>query len=131
MEKEQNRDRGLKNLRPDIPVIMEEKSVSPAELFQNKTLRQICKLQHDLLKLIFENYIQKRKGAYFKLNEAQRLDYIKHSVDKDLNFRSLLVGMVVGHFTAEEWAIYLENENENRKRLTNLLVQRLQSMDFE
>jgi hypothetical protein len=128
MENEFNRAERLTALRPRIPVIIEENSVSAAERFQNTTLRQICKLQHDLLKQVFANYIVKRKNAYFKLGDQQRLDYIKHSVDKDLRFRSLLVGIIAGHFTLEEWEVYLSDENEHRKRLTNLVVQRLQSM---
>lgn len=130
MENEFDRTERLTALRPDIPVIIEGKAVSQAERFQNKTLRPICKLQHDLLQRVFADYIIKRKNAYFKLGKQQRLDYIKHSVDKDLRFRSLLVGLIAGHFTLEEWKIYLSDENEHRKRLTNLVVQRLQSMNF-
>ena len=130
MENEFNRAERLTALRPQIPVIIEESAVSVAERFQNTTLRQICKLQHDLLEQIFKNYIVKRKNAYFKLGDQQRLDYIKHAVDKDLRFRGLLVGLIAGHFTLEEWEIYLSDENEHRKRLTNLVVQRLQSIYF-
>jgi len=130
MENEFDRATRLMALRPNIPVIIEEKAVSTAERFQNTTLRQICKLQHDLLHEIFANYIVKRKNVYFKLGEQQRLDYIKKAVDKDLRFRSLMVGLIAGHFTLEEWKVYLSDENEHRKRLTNLVVQRLQSMHF-
>lgn len=130
MENEFNRAEQLMALRPQIPVIIEESAVSVAERFQNTTLRQICKLQHDLLQQVFASYIVKRKGAYFKLGDEQRLDYIKHSVDKDLRFRELLVGLIAGHFTLKEWEIYLSEENEHRKRLTNLVVQRLQTMYF-
>ena len=130
MENEFNRAEQLMALRPQIPVIIEESAVSVAERFQNTTLRQICKLQHELLQQVFASYIVKRKGAYFKLGDEQRLDYIKHSVDKDLRFREFLVGLIAGHFTLKEWEIYLSDENEHRKRLTNLVVQRLQTMYF-
>jgi len=130
MENEFNRAERLIALRPRIPMIIEENAVSVAERFQNTSLRQICKLQHDLLEQVFKNYIVKRKNAYFKLGEQERLNYIKHAVDKDLRFRGLLVGLIAGHFTLEEWEIYLSNENEHRKRLTNLIVQRLQSIYF-
>ena len=130
MENEFNRTERLMALRPRIPVIIEESAVSKAERFQNTTLRQICKLQHDLLEQVFKNYIVKRKGAYFKLGDDQRLVYIKQSVDKDLRFREFLVGLIIGHFTLDEWDIYLSDENEHRKRLTNLVVQRLQSIYF-
>ncbi len=130
MENEFNRAERLTALRPAIPVIIEENAVSRAERFQNTTLRQICKLQHDLLREVFVYYIEKRKNVFYKLDDVKRAEYIKHSVEKDLRFRELLTGMIAGHFSLEEWQTYLSDENEHRKRLTNLVVQRLQSMNF-
>lgn len=130
MESEFKRADRLTVIRPKIPVIIEENAVSVAERFQNTSLRPICKLQHDLLKEAFLNYIDKRKGKFWKLSEENRRAYIQHSVDKDLRFRSFLIGLIAGHFTIEEWNIYISDENEHRKRLTNLVAQRLHSMDF-
>lgn len=117
----------LKLLRPEIPTIIEENVTSPAEQFQNRTLRPILKMQNELLLHIFQHYLEQRKGKYFQLSNQAKLAYIEHSVRKDLKFKSLLLGVTIGQFTLEEWQQYQNNEKELRKRLTDLLVQRLQS----
>ena len=121
------RDINLTALRPSIPTIIDKNAVSAAELFQNRTLRPILKLQNDLLIAIFKQYIVKRKNAFHKLNASKQLEYIEHSIRKDLKFKSLLVGVITGHFALKEWATFTENEGELTKRMTNLLVQRLVS----
>ncbi len=98
------------------------------EHFQNTTLRPILKYQHDLMVLLFKNYIEKRKNAYFKLTPLQKLDYIQQAVKTDVAFKNRLVGLVIGHFTIEEFIIFSENETELLRRLTDLIVQRLQSI---
>ncbi len=121
------RDTQLITLRPPIPTIIDKNAVNPAELFQNRTLRPILKLQNDLLDAIFKNYIIKRKGVFHKLGQPKRVEYIENSIRKDLKFKNLLVGVITGHFTLEEWARFIADERELTKRTTNLLVQRLTS----
>jgi len=121
------RDIALKELRPLIPTIIDKNAVSSAELFQNRTLRPILKLQHDLLTAIFRQYIIKRKNAFHNLNVPKRVEYIENSIRKDLKLKILLVGVITGHFTLEEWALFIADEGELTKRMTNLLVQRLTS----
>lgn len=121
----------LIQLRPKIPVIIDENATSDAEKFQNRTLRPILKLQNDLLTDLFKHYIEKRKGVFFKMNEEDKLAYIDNSVRKDLKFKNLLLGIIIGHFTAEETVLYFEKENENSRRMTNLIIQRLQSQVLE
>ncbi len=121
------RDTALTALRPLIPTIIDKNAVNPAELFQNRTLRPILKLQNDLLDGIFRQYIIKRKGAFHKLDQSKQVAYIENSIRKDLRFKNLLVGVITGHFTLEEWALFIADEGELTKRMTNLLVQRLTS----
>ena len=84
-------------------------------------------MQNDLLDAIFKNYIIKRKGVFHKLGEPKRVEYIENSIRKDLKFKNLLVGVITGHFTLEEWTRFIADERELTKRTTNLLVQRLTS----
>ncbi len=121
------RDTDLIALRPLIPTIIDKNAVNPAELFQNRTLRPILKLQNDLLDAIFRRYIVKRKNAFHKLNVPKRVEYIENSIRKDLKFKNLLVGVITGQFTLEEWNTFIADERELTKRMTNLLVQRLTS----
>ncbi len=122
-----NRDQNLKALRPLIPTISEETITSDAEHFQNKTLRPILKLQHDLLLQIFQQYVIHRKNVFTKLSPEKKLEYNENNIRKDLKFRSLLIGTVIGHFSQEEYQNYIQNENELRKRLINMLIERIKS----
>jgi len=122
-----NRDQNILQLRPLIPTISEKNITSSAELFQNKTLRPILKLQNDLLTAIFKQYTIQRKNIFPTLSEEKQLEYIENNIRKDLKFRSLLIGTIVGQFTLEEWDLYIQNENELRKRLVNMLVERVKS----
>lgn len=118
------RDSQLKALRPAIPTIHEAQSVSIGENFQNRTLRPVLKLQNDLLVALLKHYFEKRKNTYYQLAADRRAAYIEHSVRKDLRFRNLLLGTIIGQFTAAELETYLENEADVRRRLVSLLVQR-------
>lgn len=122
-----NRDQNLKSLRPLIPTISEENTTSNSEQFQNITLRPILKLQHDLLIQIFQQYTIHRKNVFQKLSPEKKTAYIDNSIRKDLNFRNLMIGTVVGHFTSAEYQAYTLNESELRKRLVNMLIERIKS----
>ena len=124
-----NRDKNLKSLRPLIPTISEKNITSPSEYFQNITLRPILKLQHDLLIQIFHQYTIQRKNIYQKLPPEKKLEYIESNIRKDLTFRSLLIGTVIGHFTKKEYETYSQNEPELRKRMINMLIERIKSYE--
>jgi len=122
-----NRDLSVKNIRLALPMILEDAATSPEERFQNTCLRPILKFQNDLLLAVFRSYLDLRKGQFYSLSKAKKLEYIDHAIRKDLKFKNLLIGIVVGQFTVEEWGIYQAHERELRKRITGLLVQRIQS----
>ena len=109
--------------RPYIPTLPTD---SPEEAFQNQTLRPILKELNELLHTIFQHYLTKRKVRPEQLPVAKRAEKIKELVTRDNRLRGLLFGMVIGHFTTEEVAYYVENESGVNRRLTNLLVERLQ-----
>jgi hypothetical protein len=113
------------SIRPII--ILEKEAESAFEKFQNEVLRPILKLQNDLLLEIFKTYVDKRKSTFYKLSEKEQLVYIDQNVRKDMKFKHYLEGIITGMFTLEEYAKFMENEEELTKRLVNLLVQRLQS----
>ncbi len=120
------RDDQLIDLRPSLPDVERNEDSSPAELFQNETLRPILKFQNDLLLLVFRQYFEQRKGVFYKLKHNQQKAYIEQAVQKDLRFRSLLTGIVVGHFTETEWEDYLGDEAELRRRMMTMLIKRVQ-----
>lgn len=122
-----NRDQNLQTLRPLIPTISEENITSEAEHFQNKTLRPILKLQHALLIQLFEQYVIQRKNVFPQLPPEKKMSYIEDNIRKDLKFRNLLIGTIIGHFTLQELRLYTHHEAELRKRLINMLIERIKS----
>lgn len=113
------------SIRPTLT--FEKEAESEFEKFQNEVLRPILKLQNDLLVEIFKTYVDKRKGTFEKFSEKEKAVYIDQSIRKDMKFKHYLEGIIAGMFTLEEYARFMENEEELTKRMVNLLVQRLQS----
>lgn len=112
-------------LRPDLPNL--SPAQSPAEQFQNETLRPILKLQNELIIQLFRHFLQKRKVNLQSLPPEQRNKWIANSIRKDNRLRNLLLGLVIGQFTPQELATFFAIETEARRRTFDLLIQRLQS----
>jgi hypothetical protein len=123
------RNEQVLSIRPSLNV--SETVAGTPEHFQNTSLRPILKYQHDLLVLIFKSYIEKRKNAFQSLKMPQKLGYIEQMVKTDLKFKNRLFGVIIGHFTSEEFIVFTAHETELLRRLTDLLVQRLQSVVAE
>ena len=117
----------LTDLRPPIPTISIENSTTTQEKFQNQVLRPILKFQNNLLVAIFKQYVIKRKGVFNDLSSEKKLAYIQQVIQRDQNFRNLLVGSVVGQFTIEEYQTFSSDENKLTKRMMEMCVQRLQN----
>ena len=114
----------LLSLRPSVST---KPASGEAEIFQNLTLRPLLKLQNDLLVRVFKQYIIQRKNVYHKLNPADRQLYIVQSLKQDQKFQQFLRGLIIGHFTDQEYDTFLLNEHEINRRLFNLIEQRLLS----
>ena len=118
-----DRDERLLRQRPDLPASKIKDNMSSEEYFQNAVLRPILKFQNDILIEVFKTYISKRKNVYYTLNQNQKLNYVTHSIQKDIKFRNQLKGMIVGLFSLEEYELYTENSSALNKRMMNLMIQ--------
>lgn len=116
----------LKAIRPAIPTITQQNETTEAEQFQNTCLRPILKLQNDLLIALFKSYILSRKGKFHQLSDTAKAAYIADNIKKDLKFKNLLIGAVLGHFTMEEYQRYQSNSQELNRRISSMLIKRLQ-----
>ncbi len=121
------RDNLMQSIRPLIPEIAEKDGIKPMEYFQNHSLRPILKQQNDLLLLLFVDFAKSRKGVFFQMKELAQKEYIASSIQKDLNFRNLLLGTTIGFFSSREASFYFAHKAAINKRIYNLLTQRLQS----
>ncbi|KOS05960.1 glyoxalase [Flavobacterium akiainvivens] len=118
------RDKEVQSLREVVIGDIHPQS-SPEEVFQNKTLRPVLKLQNDLMVEAFINYANKQKGQFFSLSTEKKLLYIDNAIHKDIKFRNALKGMIIGMFTVDEWREYIANSSNLNKRMMNLLIERL------
>ncbi|PRP68284.1 glyoxalase [Nonlabens agnitus] len=121
----ENRDEYLVALRPGIPNAKVNDTMSADEQFQNRTLRPVAKLQHDLLVEVFRNYIKKHKNVFYGLTAVKRVDYIENAVNRDQKFRNSLKGIIIGMFTIKEYLFYISNSSALNKRMMNIVRERL------
>jgi hypothetical protein len=104
-----------------------EPGFSQAESFQNQVLRPILKFQNDLLIEIFRKQISNHKIDFCAFSIEKKMQFIDTSIQRDSKFRNILKGLVIGMFTTEEYAAYLEDASEVNKRMMNMLSERLKS----
>ena len=122
-----DRPNDIKRIRPEIGSTQSFRQMGLEEKFQNNTLRPILKLQNPLLIAVFHNYIVKHKGVFYDLSIEKRLAYIENVLYKDQKFRNALKGMIIGHFTVDEYKNYIAYSSSLNKRMMNMAVERLKN----
>lgn len=118
------RDTAILSMRGEAIGEINEQS-SQEEIFQNRTIRPILKLQNDLFVESFLNYVNKHKGDFYSLSIEKKLFFIENAIQKDIKFRNALKGMVIALFTVEEFREYIRNSSNLNKRMMNMLIERL------
>lgn len=111
--------------RPVIKKIIKE-NMSDFELFQNKTIRPIIKMQHELLIAFLDSYLQKRKIDFSEISEEKKKLKIKSILEKDIQFRNMILGSILGHFSVEEFKEYFINASEMNRRIIKITIKRFQ-----
>lgn len=114
-----------KDLRPVLVKIEETLGYGAEEKFQNLTLRQIIKLQHNLIVMLFKNYAFVRKTDLKSISEQRIKRFIESSLSKDVAFKNRMIGVIIGHFTIEEYEVYKELSSEFNKRILAIVKNRL------
>lgn len=102
-------------------------TATPAEVFQNKTLRPVLKLQNDLYLSLFTNYALIQNADFNSLTIAKKNIFIEQSLQKDLVLKNTFIGMTIGMFTLEEMEIYNSDNKVFNKRIITMLIERLKS----
>jgi hypothetical protein len=116
------------SIRPLIPGINDSLNLSFEERFQNKTLRPIIKLQHDLLIAHFHEYLLNMNCNFEVLSNLDKQDYIFKAFNRDNSFKLELKGIIIGHFTKDEFTDYCCNKNDFNKRILTMIKERLVSV---
>ena len=112
-------------LRPVLKNLINS-NTSDLERFQNEVLRPIIKMQNNLLVALFKNYIRNREIEFNKLKAEVQVNKINSILTKDINFKNILLGSIIGHFNENEIKIYLKSKSELNTRIIQMLKQRLQ-----
>ena len=120
------RDNNVLELRGETLGTITNQS-SAEEIFQNRTLRPILKLQNDLFIQVFINYAVKQKKVFFTLSPEKKEAYIENVIHRDIKFRNSLKGMIIAFFTLDEYAEYIQISSNLNKRMMNMLIERLKS----
>ena len=111
--------------RPVLEDLIKD-NMSALELFQNQTLRPVIKMQHDLLIASFNMYKAKRKIDFSSLTDQKKRSKSKAVFVKDINYKNLTLGFIIGAFSLEEFAYYSLNASELNKRIIQIVIQRVQ-----
>ena len=122
-----DRDAQLLALRPELDQSRTHDQMSEQEYFQNQTLRPILKLQNDLILALFRHYVEKHKGVFYEISPQRKMDYIESAIHKDMKFRNILKGLVLGQFTLEEYEVYSNDSSAINKRILSMIKERLKS----
>ena len=101
-------------------------NTSNIERFQNEVIRPIIKMQNNLLITFFKNYIKNRKIEFNKLGVEFQEKRINSILTKDINFKNILIGSIIGHLEENEIEIYFKSKTEINKRIIQIIKQRLQ-----
>lgn len=115
-----------KKERPILKNLIKE-GTSELEYFQNITIRPIIKMQHDLLILSLRTYLKKRKIIIEGLSENQITQKIHAIIYKDISYRNICLGLIIGHFSSSEFSFYTHHSPEINKRIIKIIHQRVQN----
>ena len=123
----ETRTKSLLSIRPSLDHIKNTDNPTSEAYFQNEVLRPILKFQNDLFVQVLKNYFLKHKNSFYSLSLEKRLLYIENALQKDIKFRNVLKGIIIGQFTLEEYHSYRSKSAALNKRMMQLLIQRYQS----
>jgi hypothetical protein len=116
------------SIRPHIKNIGPLNLKKDEEKFQNATLRPIIKMQHDLIVSFFQNYVVSKKINFAELNADQKRHLINKIFQSDNNLRTELRGLIIGHFTVQEYETYSTMTREINRRMITMIKDRLMSL---
>jgi hypothetical protein len=113
-----------KKKRPIIKDLV-KKHTTEIESFQNTIVRPIIKMQHPLLVASFKNYLEKRKVDLQSCSDLEINNKIKSIYNKDISYRNISLGLIIGHFSTSEFSYYINYSSEINKRIIKIIHQRV------
>ncbi len=121
------RNNQIKNLRPEIPAITTDKLKSDLEKFHHQVLRPVLKFQNEIILAAFQSEMNRFKIDFSNLSKDEKQAKIHSTFHTNQKFQMFLLGMISGLFTSEEFDFYLENRGRLKKRILEMLEERVKS----
>jgi len=118
------RDSDLVKLRPDV--VFNTDNLKEVEAFQNNTLRPILKFQNQFILYNLKKSIKTKEPLFNAYNALEQKKIIRKSVKEDQRLKNHLISSVISYFTIEELEFYDLNTKEISKRITSMLIQRVE-----
>ena len=112
-------------IRPVIKVETKPENQLAMELFQNKTLRPIIKMQHDLLLILFFQRMKNSSIKWEELKNHQKIEVVKKQISFNMQFKNLILGSIIGQLNQSELSNYLLSTKEYNKRIIQMVTQRI------
>jgi len=114
-----------KKERAELPPSITEGVLSTEEAFQNKTVRPIVKTQSELLKRFVLSQLEFMKVDFDQLNALKKKQSLAALILKNQQFKREIIGIIIGQFSLDEFAIYLTMRKEVNRRITQIIHNRM------
>ena len=98
------------------------------ELFQNEVLRPVLKMQHEITLKLFNVHIKNLGIIWNDLKKSKKTQCVENQLSKNIQFKNLIIGIVVGQFNELELDKYLINSRDYNKRILQMTIQRIVSI---
>jgi hypothetical protein len=120
-----DRNDALRSIRPDIPVDTTESR--PVEAFQHDVLRPVLKLLNPTILQLVAHQLAKYGTGFASMDRPDQQRKVENLLGQDSRLKRTLLGTAIGHFTDDELAIYLDHNHEIRRRMVELVTERVRS----
>jgi len=121
-----NRDSLLEQIRPEL-AFESSPTTNQEEVSQKPTFRPILKLQTPIILEHFRANGKKFNPRFNAFNQDAQKSYIRQTLQRDVALKNDLITFVIGLLTVDEYHYYFEHRPGLKKRMTQMLISRLQS----
>jgi hypothetical protein len=121
-----SRDQFLLKGRPEIPSIQNTTKTLDLEVFQNKVLRPILKLQNTIFVNVFLDELRRKKQDFTTFNSEKKHKEIQSHLNTNSSLKQRFLGIIMGLFTNAEMDFYQRDMSAINKRIFSMLKIRLE-----
>lgn len=119
-----DRDALFLQIRPEVENL--PKKLSEVDMFQERTIKPIIRLQNDLIIFGFKTFLNKSSSNFSSLSTAHQKTFITDRLKSDPALKNSFINYIVALFGMEELRFYTKNRLEIRKRIIELSINLLE-----